>query len=120
MKINKNTGITLIALSNYNNCFIDIGRNNNTGNYAYWNFCRMLNEQNWKIKERQISEYLKLKLINEQTNNPFGSAEEIIRATRNNVIENIDDLKKMGKDVTIGETSTEEDGERCGRVFLCN
>ena len=49
-------------------------------------------------KRGQISEYLKLKLINEQTNNPFGSAEEIITATRNNVIENIDDLKKIGKE----------------------
>ena len=47
-------------------------------------------------KRVQIIEYLKLKLINEQTNNPFGTAEEIITATRNNVIENIEDLKKIG------------------------
>ena len=44
-------------------------------------------------KRAQIIEYLKLKLMNEQTNNPFGTAEEIITATRNNVIENIEDLK---------------------------
>ena len=68
-------------------------------------------------KRGQISEYLKLKLINEQTNNPFGSAEEIITATRNNVIENIDDLKKIGKEVTIEETSTEEDGENVDIYF---
>ena len=68
-------------------------------------------------KRGQISEYLKLKLINEQTNNPFGSAEEIITATRNNVIENIDDLKKIGKEVTIEETSTEEEGENVDIYF---
>ena len=60
-------------------------------------------------KRAQIMEYLKLKLINEQTNNPFGSAEEIITATRNNVVDNIDDLKKIGKEVIIGEISTEEE-----------
>ena len=37
-------------------------------------------------KRAQIIEYLKLKLMNEQTNNPFGTAEEIITATINNVI----------------------------------
>ena len=68
-------------------------------------------------KRGQISEYLKLKLINEQTNNPFGSAEEIITATRNNVIENIDDLKKIGKEVTIGEISTEEDYKQVDVYF---
>ena len=68
-------------------------------------------------KRAQIIEYLKLKLINEQTNNPFGSAEEIITATRNNVIENIEDLKKIGKEVTVEETSTEEDGENVDIYF---
>ena len=60
-------------------------------------------------KRAQVSEYLKLTLINEQINNPFGSAEEIITTTRNNVIENIEDLKKIGKEVIIGEISTEEE-----------
>ena len=32
-------------------------------------------------KRAQIVEYLRLKVIYEQTNNPFGSAEEIITAT---------------------------------------
>ena len=68
-------------------------------------------------KRAQIIEYLKLKLMNEQTNNPFGSAEEIITATRNNVIENIEDLKKIGKEVTVEETSTEEDGENVDIYF---
>ena len=68
-------------------------------------------------KRAQIIEYLKLKLMNEQTNNPFGTAEEIITATRNNVIENIEDLKKIGKEVTVEETSTEEDGENVDIYF---
>ena len=68
-------------------------------------------------KRAQIIEYLKLKLMNEQTNNPFGSAEEIIIATRNNVLENIEDLKKIGKEVTVGEISTEEDFKKVDVYF---
>ena len=41
----------------------------------------------------------KLKLINEQTNNPFGSAEEIITATREDTLNKINELKKMGNDI---------------------
>ena len=62
-------------------------------------------------KRAQIVEYLRLKVINEQTNNPFGSAEEIITATRDNILENIKDLKEIGKEVIVEELSTEEDGE---------
>ena len=62
-------------------------------------------------KRAQIVEYLRLKVINEQTNNPFGSAEEIITATRDNILENIKDLKEIGKEVIVEEISTEEDGE---------
>ena len=43
-------------------------------------------------KRAQITEYLKLKLINEQTNNPFGSAEEIITATREDTLNKINEL----------------------------
>ena len=50
-------------------------------------------------------------MIYEQTNNPFGSAEEIITATRDNILENIKDLKEIGKEVIVEEMSTEEDGE---------
>ena len=75
------------------------------------------NQAKIENKRAQIIEYLKLKLMNEQTNNPFGSAEEIITATRNNVIENIEDLKKIGKEVTVEETSTEEDGENVDIYF---
>ena len=59
-------------------------------------------------KRAQISEYLKLKLINEQINNPFGSAKEIIMETRNNIIENINELKKIGKEIYINEINEEE------------
>ena len=62
-------------------------------------------------KRAQIVEYLRLKVIYEQTNNPFGSAEEIITATRDNILENIKDLKEIGKEVIVEEMSTEEDGE---------
>ena len=68
-------------------------------------------------KRVQIIEYLKLKLLSEQTSNPLGSAEEIIKETRNNILENIDDLKKIGKEVTIEDTSTEEDGEKVN-IFM--
>ena len=68
-------------------------------------------------KRAQIIEYLKLKLLSEQTNNPLGSAEEIIKETRNNILENIDDLKKIGREVTIEDTSTEEDGEKVNIYF---
>ena len=62
-------------------------------------------------KRAQITEYLKLKLINEQTNNPFGSAEEIITATREDTLNKINELKKMGNDVTVEEVSKEEDNK---------
>lgn len=62
-------------------------------------------------KRAQIVEYLRLKVINEQTNNPFGSAEKIITATRDNILENIKDFKEIGKKVIVEEISTEEDGE---------
>ena len=75
------------------------------------------NQAKIENKRAQIIEYLKLKLMNEQTNNPFGSAEEIITATRNNVLENIEELKKIGKEVTVEETSTEEDGENVDIYF---
>ena len=52
-------------------------------------------------KRAQISETLQLRLITEQSNNPFGNSEEIISATRESVIKNIDansfnELKQVG------------------------
>ena len=112
----KNRGITLIALVITIIVLlilagISISALTNQGLFKNAKQTELIN------KRAQITEYLKLKLINEQTNNPFGSAEEIIIATRNNAIENIDDLKKMGKDVTIGEISTEEDYKQVDVYF---
>ena len=108
MKIKKETGITLIALIITIIILlilagISISALTNKGLF------KKAKQAELENKRAQITEYLKLKLINEQTNNPFGSAEEIITATRNNVIENIADLRKIGKEVTIGEISTEEE-----------
>ena len=112
----KNRGITLIALVITIIVLlilagISISALTNQGLFKNAKQTELIN------KRAQITEYLKLKLINEQTNNPFGSAEEIITATRNNAIENIDDLKKMGKNVTIGEISTEEDSKQVDVYF---
>ena len=108
MPKNKNKGITLIALVITIIILlilagISIQAITHIGMFAKAKQAELEN------KRAQVSEYLKLKLINEQINNPFGSAEEIITATRNNVIENIDDLKKIGKEVTVGEISTKEE-----------
>ena len=48
---------------------------------------------------------MQVRLITEQSNNPFGNSEEIISATRESVIENIDEIKQFGKDVTVEEIS---------------
>ena len=68
-------------------------------------------------KRAQISETLQLRLITEQSNNPFGNSEEIISATRESVIENIDEIKQLGKDVTVEEISTEENFEKVDDYF---
>ena len=58
-------------------------------------------------KRGQIAETLQVRLITEQSNNPFGNSEEIISATRESVIKNIDEIKQFGKDVTVEEISKE-------------
>ena len=70
------------------------------------------NKAKLENKRGQISETLELKEMLEQSNNPTGTAEEIITATRNNVIQNKSELEKIGKNVQIEEISTEEDGEK--------
>ena len=62
-------------------------------------------------KRGQISEWLNLKLVDQQANYPFGSAEQIIKATHEEVVQQKSELNKMGKDVEIEDVSTEEDGE---------
>ena len=58
-------------------------------------------------KRGQVSEYLKLKLLNQQMLNPLGTAEEIITSTRTSIKKS--ELEKIGKKVEIGEISREED-----------
>lgn len=59
-------------------------------------------------KRSQIREYLNLKLTEERIERPFGTALEIVTATRNNVIKNINELEKYGKDISIEDVKTEE------------
>ena len=68
-------------------------------------------------KRAQVSEYLNLKLLTQQMLNSTGSAEKIIKATREDVNKNISELKEIGKEVTVEETSTEEDGEEVEIYF---
>ena len=68
-------------------------------------------------KRAQVSEYLNLKLLTQQMLNSTGSAEQIIKATREDVNKNISELKEIGKEVTVEETSTEEDGEEVEIYF---
>ena len=68
-------------------------------------------------KRAQVSEYVNLKLLTQQMLNSTGSAEKIIKATREDVNKNISELKEIGKEVTVEETSTEEDGEEVEIYF---
>ena len=70
------------------------------------------NSAKLETKRGQITEWLGLRLLEGQMKNPTGTAEEIITATRNNVIQNKSELEKIGKNVQIEEISTEEDGEK--------
>ena len=53
------------------------------------------NKAKLETKRGKISETLGLKTMLEQSNNPGGTAEEIITATRNNVIQNKNELEKI-------------------------
>ena len=75
------------------------------------------NKAKLETKRGRISETLGLKTMLEQSNNPGGTAEEILTATRNNVIQNKNELEKIGKDVNIEDISTGEDGEKVDIYF---
>ena len=64
----------------------------------------------------QVTEWLNLKLIEEQAKNPTGTSDEIIEATRL-ASDGNPELAKMGKNITVEETKTEEDGEEVGVYF---
>ena len=65
-----------------------------------------------EAKRAQIVEWLNLKLIEEQMYNPTGTAEEIVEATKENVVTHKEELEKIGNPVTVEDTKTEEDGEQ--------
>ena len=70
-------------------------------------------------KRGQISEWLGLELLNEQAENPTGTAEEIITQTHKTVLEKQDELKRYGKEVNRGRKYRR--GWRNSRyIFLCN
>ena len=63
-----------------------------------------------EAKRGQIEEWLTLKVIEKQTNYPTEKADKIIPIVREDVIENISELQKIGKveEKDVTETSTEE------------
>ena len=75
------------------------------------------NKAKLETKRGQITEWLGLRLLEGQMKNPTGTAEEVIIATRNSVIENKNELLKIGKEVSIEYTSIEEDGEQVDIYF---
>ena len=75
------------------------------------------NRAKLETKRGQITEWLGLRLLEGQMKNPTGTAEEVIIATRNSVIENKNELLKIGKEVSIEYTSIEEDGEQVDIYF---
>ncbi len=77
-------------------------------------------EAKLETKRSQIIEWLNLKLIEEQSADINRTSEEIIIATRENVIKNQNELKQIGKDVSIGEVLNEtinEDSKRVNTYF---
>ena len=69
-------------------------------------------EAKLEAKRSQISEWLNLKLVEEQSKHTQGTAEEIIEATRINIKYNQSELEELGKDIKIPENiSTEENGK---------
>lgn len=79
------------------------------------------NQQAKVTKRTQIEEWLGQQLEETQNITEISDrseiSEEIIKATRQKIFDNIDELKTMGKKVTVEETSTEEDGEQVEIYF---
>ena len=116
MKINNNKGITIVALVITIILMLilaGISIQSMTGTGIFESAKRAELEN----KRAQVSEYLNLKLLTQQMLNSTGSAEKIIKATREDVNKNIGELKEIGKEVTVEETSTEEDGEEVEIYF---
>lgn len=77
-------------------------------------------EAKLEAKRSQIIEWLNLKLIEEQSEDIKRTSEEIIIETRENVIKSQDELKQIGKDISIGEVLKEtikEDPKKVNTYF---
>ena len=114
--IGKEKGITLVALVITIIILlilatISIQSLTHTGMFASANKAKL------DTKRSQISEWLGLEVISEQTNNPTGSAEQIINQTHKNVLDKQEELKRFGKDIKVEDVSTEEDGEQVDVYF---
>ncbi len=68
-------------------------------------------------KRAQVIEWLNLKLIEQQSENIKGTDEDIIKATQKNIIDSKDEMQNVGKEITVEDTKTEEDGEKADIYF---
>ena len=75
------------------------------------------NKAKLNTKRAQIEEWLRLKVMEEQTSNPTGTPDEVIQAVRKNVDNNKSELEEIDKPVTVGEISTEEDNVTVDMYF---
>lgn len=77
------------------------------------------NKAKLETKRAQVEEWLKLKVMEEQVNNPNGTSQEIIPKVRENVENNQDELKKIGKNVAVdSEVTIEENDNVCFYVIV--
>ena len=105
MTLKKNKGITVISLVITIILLmilagISIQAMTNTGIFGSARRAELEN------KRGQVTEYLSLKLLNQQMLNPTGAAEDIVTATRTSIVKK--ELEQIGKKVEIGEISKEE------------
>ena len=116
MKKKKENGITIVSLVItiivlLILSIISIQSLTNTGIFESANKAKLEN------KRGQISEWLRLELLEEQTKNLTETEEQIVTQTHKNVLDKQDELKKFGKNVKIEEVSTEKNGEEAGVYF---
>ena len=75
------------------------------------------NKAKLEDKRGKIAEYLKLKLYEEQTKKYDKTEEEIVKATRENVVTNKKELLEYGKDVNIKEIQKEQKEGKTNTFF---
>ena len=115
-KLRKNQGITLIALI-ITIIILIILAGVSIAKLTGQGLFERANEAKLKTKRAQISEWLNLKLMEEQSKNIQGTPEDIINATKINVENNKDELYKMGKIVEINNVSNKENGKTVDVYF---